>query len=119
MTKIIGIVVALFGAIMFGPPASALSSFTCTFGEGGTPCHQPKGQTCQHRFRARIFATCGNLEDAMVCMFTRTEEASIPDRAALMRRQRTVGYAFAIDDPGDGKMTLAYRQFSVTCDIAQ
>jgi hypothetical protein len=120
MVKTIGILVALFGVMIFGAPASALSSFTCTFGDGTPPCQQQKGGVCQHKFAARVFATCGNLSDDFVCMFTRTKQSSAGDKAALLggSLQRTVGYAFAIAEPGAGKLTLGYRDYSASCDIA-
>jgi hypothetical protein len=119
MSKAISVAV-LITAISLGAPAWALESFTCTFGDSRSPCHQLKGQTCQKQFAPDVYATCGNIEDGFVCLFAKQPLTMAGNKASMLKSSATPsGYAFAMNDPGAGNLTLAYKDYVASCDISQ
>jgi hypothetical protein len=121
MGKTIMIICSLIGGMLWSESASALVSFTCTFGDNGKPCHQLKGGSCQNKFAPTVYATCGNLMDSFVCLFTKRQLSAFSDKATILKTSSdsSIGHAFAIVEPGAGNLTLGFRKYVAQCDISQ
>jgi hypothetical protein len=121
MSKTVVILSSLVASLLLSTSASALESFTCTFGDNGKPCHELKGKTCSHKFTPTVYATCGNIADDFICLFTAKPWSSIGDKTAALKTGTDGGspYAAAFVQPGAGKLTSAYRSYRVECEISQ
>jgi hypothetical protein len=121
MSKTIAILCSLVGSLLLGTSASALESFTCTFGDNGKPCHELKGKTCSNKFSPTVYATCGNIADDFICLFTAKPWSSMGDKTAALKTGTDGGspYAAALVEPAAGKLTAAYRSYRVGCEISQ
>src|SRR5438105_3508726 len=78
--------------------ASAEESYTCKFSGADAPCQQTFGKTCQHTFEASVHVTCGNLQDAFMCVFSTRPWGDLASRPTLLARAKTDALALSLAD---------------------
>jgi hypothetical protein len=111
----------VIGAMFWSATASALESFTCTFGQSAEQCTQKKGSRCQHKYASDVYVTCSNLADTFLCIFTKKPWPAATDLGTVgsATSDSSVGHAFAISDPGQGKLMIGFGNYQAECAISQ
>ena len=111
----------LIGVVLFAVSASAAESFKCTFGDSNKPCQVLDGKTCQNKFGPRVFATCGNLDDGFICVFTKKPWPTLSDKATVLKAASndSTALSFGYANPRTTTLVVSYRQFTAERDISQ